>query len=767
MAEPAACTIVARNYLAQARVLFASFREHHPDIAFTTLVVDADPSDGEITGVGAVATPADLDLDTSELHTMMAIYDVMEFSTALKPALLMHLLRTGASVALYFDPDIRVFTPLDDVFEAAAESGIVLTPHVLTPFPDDDKIVSERMVMLAGIFNLGFVGVHSSAYRFLGWWNEKLSRHAISDPSKALFTDQRWIDWVPSLFPHRILRDPGLNVAHWNLHERRIGGGPGAWTAGGHPLRFLHFSGYDPHSPWLLSKHTRDDPRVVLSADSGLQTLCDDYGAELLAAGYDEMRAVPYRYTSTPGGVRIGPGIRRLVRSIDAGELRGADPMPDPFGTTDAFARWLLTPGLADRFTPLTPLEVGVWLSRPDLQSAFPGALAESGQVYRDWFAADPDARSQRANVLATLQPADNLPEPSAPADRTPAARGASAQWSVLVLTDPGSDEHEVAARIADALLRSGTSVTLVDAAPSRDGQVPPRLAAQIGTDGVIVVLAAGQRLYSDLALVLGRPETLCIGVVLGSAEAVARSSLLTAGWTALWVVGEATAERVRSAGATPPVQVIAYPARPMVPEASLVPQVSAPGLEEPRDPLLQLHVSPSDTAAERAAQVAVIIDGAHRSGRRLRVILDEDGLAVADREHLRWLLRADSEVQLVEPDGIRGALTDVAVWLTKDPGLALGVVRAQIDGIPVLSMDGPSRPWSTTVDSASLIPETATGFDHAHAVRALATLLRSTATRERIAAHARDHVSLRFSVAEIAADYRALLSELDPGGES
>ncbi len=37
------------------------------------------------------------------------------------------------------------------------------------------------------------------------------------------FTDQRWCDLVPSLFDRvHIERDPGYNVASWNLSTRRI-----------------------------------------------------------------------------------------------------------------------------------------------------------------------------------------------------------------------------------------------------------------------------------------------------------------------------------------------------------------------------------------------------------------------------------------------------------------------------------------------------------------------------------------------------------------
>ena len=69
---------------------------------------------------------------------MRTIYDVMEFSTAVKPSLLRYLLSSGNAdaenvAACYLDPDIQVFAPFDSQVDAAIEHGIVLTPHVLGP----------------------------------------------------------------------------------------------------------------------------------------------------------------------------------------------------------------------------------------------------------------------------------------------------------------------------------------------------------------------------------------------------------------------------------------------------------------------------------------------------------------------------------------------------------------------------------------------------------------------------------------------------------
>src|SRR5208282_5049801 len=74
------CTIIAKNYVAYARVLARSFREHHPDSRCFTLVIDdvagyLDPADEPF----ELITPDQLDLDGFEL--MAARYEVLELST--------------------------------------------------------------------------------------------------------------------------------------------------------------------------------------------------------------------------------------------------------------------------------------------------------------------------------------------------------------------------------------------------------------------------------------------------------------------------------------------------------------------------------------------------------------------------------------------------------------------------------------------------------------------------------------------------------------
>jgi len=389
-----ACTIIARNYLAHARVLMSSVESHHPDIRTTVLVVDGSPEDG-LTIADSFETlfPQDIGIDPVDLRHMFMIYEVTEMSTALKPALLLHLANQTSEPVVYLDPDCFVYDRLDEVDELASRHSLVLTPHVRRPIPRDGLLIDEQRILWSGIFNLGFVAVTSAATPFLEWWRERTRFDAIRDPQSGLFTDQRWVDFVPALFPHSVLREPGYNVAYWNLFERRVArGADGAPTADGAALRFFHFSGYDPDEPNVLSFHQGDRPRARLSEHPVVGELCDDYAVALRRADYDRLHQLPYRFGSIGGGP-VDVVVRRLIREVllDPSEA-GAEP-PYPFGGDDgrALVEWLNEPVIRFRGGSVSRLVHASHRARRDLQVVFPDALGADAPRLADWARHDPD----------------------------------------------------------------------------------------------------------------------------------------------------------------------------------------------------------------------------------------------------------------------------------------------------------------------------------------------------------------------------------------
>src|SRR5260370_44972 len=185
----------------------------------------------------------------------------------MKPWMFEHLFAMGYDRVVYLDPDIVIYSPLIELDSTpspgAGESFLTLTPH-LTGFIGGDEHPSERTILQAGAYNLGFLALsrRPPLDRFLAWWQEKLEFQCVVDTVRGLFVDQKWMDLAPGLFPAvEILRHEGYNVAYWNLGQRTVVRGdadatvPMVATVNGQPLRFFHFSGFDPTFPYRVSKH--------------------------------------------------------------------------------------------------------------------------------------------------------------------------------------------------------------------------------------------------------------------------------------------------------------------------------------------------------------------------------------------------------------------------------------------------------------------------------------------------------------------------------
>ncbi len=399
------CTIVAKNYLPAARVLGASVKAWHAQARFVTLVVDSNGCDEaeefEVLGL------ADVGIESDEALRMAAIYDVTEFCTAVKPWLLRALLGTSDVVA-YLDPDIKVYAPLDDIVDLARDHGIVLTPHVTRPMPRDGLSKSETEVLLSGIYNLGFIAVSDAADEFLSFWMERLRRECIADPANMRFVDQRWVDFAPGIYDVSILRDTTYNVAYWNLDHRVVSREGDQYLVDGRPLHFFHFSGYSPHAPYQLSKHQGLRPRILLPDHQEVAELCDGYGADLLANGYDEQGGTEYGFARMPNGIVLDRFMRRLYRSaLIRAEETGRDLPPSPLlaGECDAFVEWLGTPPEESPRRLLGRYLLAVHAGRLDLQEAFPDPEGVNFGAFCTWVAHE-TAAGRLPGALGTVQAA-------------------------------------------------------------------------------------------------------------------------------------------------------------------------------------------------------------------------------------------------------------------------------------------------------------------------------------------------------------------------
>jgi hypothetical protein len=327
-------TVCNIAYLPKALVLADSLREHGA-ICLNVILFDQkqalhpQPDTVDITWLE--------DLGVAEWRQLAFVYDIIEFSTSLKPFIASKLLEKHDRV-IFLDPDTAVYSALTPILKDLDTSPVMLTPHYTKPQPDTEG-ESDLAMMRFGSFNLGFFAVRRSpeATYFLNWWNRRCIDFCFMESQFGLSTDQKWVSIAPCFFDFlKISFNPGYNAAPWNTFERTLTGKNGRqyMVNHEHPLVFFHFSNFDHTDPQYLNKRA--------SSESGkryelLEELGKDYSQKL--KHYESAIQRPlYSFDYMSDGSYISPTLRRAYASVRRELPAHADPF-DASGPVGNFAR--------------------------------------------------------------------------------------------------------------------------------------------------------------------------------------------------------------------------------------------------------------------------------------------------------------------------------------------------------------------------------------------------------------------------------------------
>lgn len=321
----AACTIISRNYLHFARTLCRSFLAAHPSAAFYVLLVDRPGENEDLHDEPFTAVWVE-ELGIPDFLSVAFKYNILELNTNVKASFLKWILsKCDVTRLIYLDPDIYVYSSLSTIDNLLLEKDITLTPHILSPIRDR-KRPAEQDFLRSGVFNLGFIGVsnRAPAWEFLNWWEARCLDSGFSDQRSGLFVDQKWIDLVPCLFSNiEIIRNPGYNVAYWNIHERTINEADGHYFVNGsHELGFFHFSGIVFADLNRISKY---QDRFTLQERRDLVRLFEAYSEEVLKSGSASTAGARYAFGYFGNGARISELARR-VYAMSLDKFAGCDP---------------------------------------------------------------------------------------------------------------------------------------------------------------------------------------------------------------------------------------------------------------------------------------------------------------------------------------------------------------------------------------------------------------------------------------------------------
>src|SRR6185369_12618127 len=325
------------SYLNRARVLFQTLRRFHPDWELVALITDQPPAGFDF---DPAQEPFDRlvwaeDLGIPNFESWLFKHDVVEVCTAVKGPFMLQACSSGADAVIYLDPDTALFGSLEPLESLLSKNDILLTPHLVDP--NDDAIAIQDNDLSAsrtGIFNLGFVAIRTrgEGARFAKWWNERLLDWCYDDMPAGLFVDQRWCDHVPALFDKvKVVRDPGYNVASWNLSRRKVAvEKDGRITVNGVPLRFWHFTKLGPLGDTMTRKYAGDNFPVY--------EIWGWYRRQVEAASEAAIPERWWAYAAFADGTPIAKAQRELYRA--RADLQSAFPAPFASGP-GGFQDWL------------------------------------------------------------------------------------------------------------------------------------------------------------------------------------------------------------------------------------------------------------------------------------------------------------------------------------------------------------------------------------------------------------------------------------------
>ena len=316
----ACCTIITKSHLSYARTLANTLATSNSQSKLYVLL--ADRIDGYIDPDKEPFYIIKLEelADQEDIDRMCFYYTPSELCFCLRAWLHEYMFqKTSFKKWIYLDSDIAVYHSLEKIFKQLDDISIMISPHLISIDPPRSinvkaiRKLESYLLRNGGIYNGGFLALRKTeeSKAFIDWFKNHLKMYGFDDrPMQS--GDQFWLTCVPLYFREvSVLRDPGANLAYWNLYERNIEqDGSGEIKVNDKPLLFFHFAGFDMNAPKRLTKY--GIPQGLRIIPVSIEELAKDYCRLLIDNGHDETKNFPYAFAQFENGKPITPLMRRV-----------------------------------------------------------------------------------------------------------------------------------------------------------------------------------------------------------------------------------------------------------------------------------------------------------------------------------------------------------------------------------------------------------------------------------------------------------------------
>jgi len=173
-----------------------------------------------------------------ELLSIKVTRTLVEYYFTCTPCLPWYILKNNENIddITYLDSDLFFFSDPEEIYQAIGENSIAITPH------RPSKQHKEKIKW--GIYNVGFnyFRRNNSGLECLNWWREKCIEWCFDKIEGEKYADQGYLnDWPESFSNVKVLENPEINLAPWNLQDCIIEYSQERVLVNGKKLIFFHF----------------------------------------------------------------------------------------------------------------------------------------------------------------------------------------------------------------------------------------------------------------------------------------------------------------------------------------------------------------------------------------------------------------------------------------------------------------------------------------------------------------------------------------------
>jgi hypothetical protein len=255
----ALCTYCDSHYLSRAIVAIRRLLEVDPQSVMHVVCFDvptADVLDSWFEGRVVTIPVADVHAYEPRLPALRESRKPWEYIATHKAACVAYVLseRGPCEWVTFIDADTAAYRSLAPVFDELGTASIGLSP---SRFPD-----GTQHALRYGPYNAGFLCFRDDevSRRCLQDWSDDCIAwcHAAVLPDGRFMNQGYLTQWPKRYSGVSVIRNPGVNLAPWNLGRHRIRFEDGAVSVDGSPLIFFHFSGLERQNDGSWTSCHRD-----------------------------------------------------------------------------------------------------------------------------------------------------------------------------------------------------------------------------------------------------------------------------------------------------------------------------------------------------------------------------------------------------------------------------------------------------------------------------------------------------------------------------